>query len=101
MKYRIVLTSPANAEIGSAVNWYQRRNPKTAFRFLSRTRATISRIRQNPNRFPLIKGVIRRALVPRFPYSIYFFLKNELVFILAVRHQRQSDILRIGDNGHG
>ena len=96
MKYYVVLTSPAMADIASAVDWYQRRDPKAASRFLSYTRTTIRRIRQNPNRFRIIKGAVRRALVPRFPYYIFFFLKTELVFILAVRHQRQSDILRLG-----
>jgi len=96
MKYYVVLTPPAMADIASAVDWYQRRDPKAASRFLTCTRITISRIRQNPNRFRVIKGIVRRALVPRFPYHIFFFLKIELVFILAVRHQRQSDILRVG-----
>jgi len=96
MIYYIVLTSPAMADIASAVDWYQHRDPEAASRFVSYTRTTISRIRQNPNRFQVIKGAVRRALVPRFPYHIFFFLKTELVFILAVRHQRQSDILRLG-----
>ena len=102
MKYWIVLTSPAKADISSAVNWYQRRDPETASRFLSQTRTTISRIKKYPNSFPIFRGIIRRALVPRFPYSIYYSLRNDLVFVLAVLHHRQSDILRlVDDNGQG
>ena len=101
MKYHIILTSSAQVDINSAVHWYKRINPKIASRFLLHTRITLKRIRQDPNRFRIIRGAVRRALVVRFPYSIYFFLRNEQVFVLAVRHQRQSDILRKGgDNGH-
>ena len=98
MKYWIILTSPAKADINSAVNWYQLRDPETATRFLSQTRITISRIRKYPYRFSVFRGIVRRALVPRFPYSVYYSLRNELVFVLAVLHHRQSDILRLGDN---
>src|ERR1044072_1655920 len=96
MKYWIVLTSPAHADISSAVDWYEQRAPETASRFLSQTRNTISRIRKYPNGFQLFRGVVRRPLIPGFPYSIYFFLKPELVFVIALLHHRQSIILRLG-----
>ena len=74
----------------------------TASRFLSQILATISQIRKYPNRFAVFRGIVRRALVPRFPYSIYYFLSSELVLVLAVLHHRQSDILRLGGgNGNG
>jgi plasmid stabilization system protein ParE len=102
MKYRVILSPDAKAEISSAVHWYQRTGPDVALRFLWKTRATVNRIRQYPNSFPRVSGVIRRAVLHRFPYSIFFVLMKEFVVVMAVRHQRQSDMLRIGgDNGHG
>jgi plasmid stabilization system protein ParE len=102
MKYRIILSPDANADIGSAVLWYQRINPNLAFRFLSETDKTIRLIRQYPLSFPLVTGVIRRAVLHRFRYSIYFSLKNDEVSVIAVLHQRQSYMRRIsGRNGTG
>jgi len=94
MKYRVILSPDAEAGIGSAVRWYQRTDPDVALRFLLETRATIKRIRQYPNSFPRISGVIRRAVLHRFPYSIFFALMKEFVIVMAIRHQRQSAILR-------
>ena len=95
MKYRVILSPDARADISSAVRWYQQIDPDVAFRFLLKTEATIDRILRHPYSFQRLKGVIRRAVLHRFPYSIFFVLKNELVIVIAVRHQRQSSILRL------
>jgi plasmid stabilization system protein ParE len=95
MKYRIILSPDARADINSAVRWYQQIDPDVAFRFLLKTGATIDRIRRYPYSFQRVKGVFRRAVLHRFPYSIFFVLKNELAIIMAVRHQRQSGILQL------
>lgn len=101
MKYRLILSPDAKAGISSVVRWYQCTNPEVAFRFLSKTEATINRIRRHPYSFPRVSGVIHKAVIHRFPYSIFFVLKKQVVIVIAIRHQRQSDIFRTGgDNGH-
>ena len=94
MKYRVILSPDAEAGLSSAVRWYQRIGPEVASRFLWKTRATVNRIRQYPNSSPRVSGVIRRAVLHRFPYSIFFVLMKEFVVVMAIRHQRQSGILR-------
>jgi plasmid stabilization system protein ParE len=102
MKYQVILSPDARVGISSAVRWYQQKDPDLAFRFLLKTNTTINRIRQYPYSFPRWKGLIRRAVLHRFPYSIFFVLMKEFVVVMAIRHQRQSDILRLGsDNGPG
>src|ERR1044072_9593776 len=94
MKYRVILSPDAEGGIITALRWYQQTGPDLALRFLWKTRATINRIRQYPTSFPRISGVIRRAALHRFPYSIFFILMKEFVVVMAIRHQRQSGILR-------
>src|ERR1044072_9383678 len=94
MKCPVILSPDGKAGISSAFSWYHRTNPDAAFRFLLKTNATVNRIRQYPNSFPRVSGVIRRAVLHRFPYSIFFVLMKEFVMVMAVRHQRQSYILR-------
>jgi plasmid stabilization system protein ParE len=91
MKYRSVLSPDARADIRSAVRWYQRIDPNLAFRFKVETLATRWRIERFPFQFPLIKNTARRALLKRFPYSIYFNLNDDEVSVIAVVHQRRSD----------
>ena len=99
MKYRVILSPDAEAGISSAVQWYQPAGQEVALRFLWKTRATINRIRQYPNSFPRVSAVIRRAVLHRFPYSIFFVLMKEFVGVVAIRHHRQSVMLRL-DGGN-
>ena len=94
MKYRIILSPDAKAGISSAVDWYQRTNPGLGFRLLSKAEAAINRIRQYTYSFPRVSGVTRRAILHRFPYSVFYAVGKALVIVMAVRHQRQSGILR-------
>jgi len=38
-----------------------------------------------------MRGTTRRALLKRFPYSIYFYLKDGKASVIGVVHQRRSD----------
>lgn len=79
MNYLIILSPDAEAGISSAFRWYHHANPDAAFRFLLKTDTTINRIRQYPNSFTRVSGVIRRAVLHRFPYSIFCVLMKEFV----------------------
>ncbi|HET6978181.1 MAG TPA: type II toxin-antitoxin system RelE/ParE family toxin [Pyrinomonadaceae bacterium] len=100
MKYRVILSPDAMAGLSSAIHWYQQTNPDMVARFLLKTRATLNRIKKHPYSFPRIQGVIRRAVLHKFPYSILFVVKKQFVFILAIRHQRQSGIVPFSGNGY-
>ncbi len=100
MKYRSVLSPGAQADISSAVRWYQRTDPTQAFRFMLEIRATQRRIEQFPYQFPVVKGTYRRALLKRFPYFMFYSLDKDHVSIMAVVHQRRADIIWM-DRGNG
>jgi plasmid stabilization system protein ParE len=95
MKYHIAVSPGAEVDIDSASLWYEPTDPKLGFRFLSETDATIKRIRQYPYEFPLIRGKVRRALLKRFPYSVYYSILSDGVSIIAVLHQRRSETVWI------
>ena len=93
MKYCSIPSPDAEADIVSALRWYQQIDPNLAFRFTLEAFATLRRIKTFPYQFPVIRGTTRRALLKRFPYSILFSLKNEGLFVIAVVHQRQSETI--------
>jgi len=91
MKYRSVLSPGARADIRSAVRWYEHIDPNLAFRFRQETLAIRGRIERFPFQFRIMRGTTRRALLKRFPYSIYFYLKDGKASVIGVVHQRRSD----------
>jgi len=91
MKYQIRLSLRAKADLSSIVRWYVQTDPNLALRFLSEIQATLGRIRRMPYAFPRRGGVLRGALLRRFPYLIFYYVKLNIVSINAVMHQRRSD----------
>ena len=93
MKYRSVLSPGAKVDFDSAVRWYQHIDRNLGFRFRLETLATLRRIETFPYQFPVIDGIARRALLKRFPYSIFFDLNTDAPFVIAVVHQRRSEAI--------
>ena len=91
MRFQSITSPDAEADIDSAARWYQRIDPNLAFRFILETLATLRRVKTIPHQFPVIRGTTRRALLKRFPYSLYFYLKDDKASVIAVVHQRRSD----------
>jgi toxin ParE1/3/4 len=93
MKFQSILSPDAEADFDSASRCYLHIDIDLAFRFRRETIATNRRIKAFPYQFPLIEGIARRAFVKRFPYSIYFDLNDDEASVIAVVHQRRSDII--------
>jgi len=51
--------------------------------------AAVERIRLNPQSFPLIHGQIRRVVLSRFPYAVYFREQGTEILVIAL-HGRQD-----------
>lgn len=101
MNYRLVVSPGANADLLSVALWYLNIDPELASRFLDETDSALQRIKCMPYAFPTHTGVFRRALLKRFPYLIYYFIKMNVVVVSAILQQRRSDPpwIRRG-NGH-
>ncbi|SBO43312.1 hypothetical protein [Cyanobium sp. NIES-981] len=57
-----------------------------AVRFLPEA---VERIRQSPQSFPLIHGPIRRLVLGRFPYAVYYREQGAEILVIAL-HGRQD-----------
>src|SRR5215204_233903 len=91
MKHRIVLSPGANADFSSAARWYLNIDPNLASRFLMEIDTLLQRITRMPYAFPVLSGSFRQALLKGFPFTIYYFVKMNVVVVSAIFHQRRSD----------
>lgn len=72
MKQSTFARPEAQEDIGAGVRWYADREAGLGLRFLREVRTSLERIADNPLMFPVIEEDVRRALLNKFPYSIYF-----------------------------
>jgi plasmid stabilization system protein ParE len=83
----VVFTPAARAELMDAQDWYENEIPGLGRRFGSAVAATVERIASNPLHFPLVYKQIRRALLRRFPYALFFLHElDDSLTVLACFH---------------
>jgi len=86
----LIIRPEAEAELGEAFEWYESRVQGLGAEFLLAIEATLASIARNPLQHPLVHMTVRRALLRRFPYEIFFVLGGHHIVILAVFHAKRN-----------
>ena len=89
MPLRIVFRPQAEGETLAVCAWYESRRTGLGREFAEAVDALLDRMAARPRAFPRVHGEIRRAVLSRFPYAVYFRLDRETLVVLAV-HGRQD-----------
>lgn len=89
MAWRLIIRPEAELDIESSALWYEEQQSGLGTRFLDGLNEVLARIAENPLQFPEIEKGIRRALLRRFPYGIYFVAEQDQLVVFAVLHIRR------------
>jgi plasmid stabilization system protein ParE len=84
MNHRFI--EEALAEFIAAGRYYNQQIPGLGDSFVDEVEAGIAKILSNPTTWRIIEDNVRRYLVRRFPYGIYYTIEGDAVVIWAVRH---------------
>lgn len=83
---RLRLTPEAERDLDEAHLWYYRQAPNRAAGFLAAVNACLRTIQRHPEAFMLIDRTMRRALVRRFPYAIFYEIELRQIVVYGVFH---------------
>ena len=83
---KLILRPGVQAEIAEAASWYKERGTLLREAFLGELDEAFARVRRNPRLYPEFSQSVRRAPVRRFPYGIFFFVRDERIEVIAVVH---------------
>ncbi len=87
----LIVRPAANADITDATLWYEAKSAGLGSEFLRAADACLSEIQRIPGRFPLVHKSMRRALMRRFPYAMYFIERdNDVVAVIACMHAHRE-----------
>ena|SRR6185503_8147983 len=86
---RVKLHPDARAELRAARNWYHERSPLSALAFAQTVQNAISRIKDAPHTFPVSDHGTRKCVLQRFPFNIFYRIKETEIAIVAVAHQKR------------
>jgi len=88
--FELIVSPEAEAEMGEAFDWYEEQLPGLGSDFLLNVDAALNAILRNPKQFPVAHKNLRRTLIRRFPYQIFFILEKNRIVVLAVFHAKRS-----------
>lgn len=75
MTRRFVLRPRAENDLRAAFEWYESQRAGLGDQFLTAVRERLEAIRRFPEANPIVYRDIRRAVVSRFPYLIFYVLR--------------------------
>lgn len=93
MTYRLELRPDALADIESAAQWYEDREPGLGYDFTRTIFQEIDTLSANPLSYRLRdrRRNVRWLLSPRFPYRIVYRIQDEVITVFAVIHQARHE----------
>jgi plasmid stabilization system protein ParE len=83
---RLIYHPEAEAELVDAAEYYEERLPGLGAEFLDAVDAAVNVVLSDPLRAALCSQGIRRHLLKRFPYALYYRVGAEEIRVLAVKH---------------
>jgi plasmid stabilization system protein ParE len=89
----------AAAEVEDAIGWYSQPDINQGAAFVQELERTEAHLRSHPELYQRVEDEIRRAVLRRFPYSLFYVIENDVVLVLACMHQHRNpksreDLLR-------
>jgi plasmid stabilization system protein ParE len=87
---RVRLTPEAEADVAQAFAWYSARSHELGTEFFASFEAVVHQIERFPEIGSAVHALLRRALLGRFPYCVFYSLAAQEVVIIGCFHAHRS-----------
>jgi plasmid stabilization system protein ParE len=93
MRRRLVIQARAEADSTEAALWYDNQAHGLGGAFLAEVRSAIERVVRNPlaHRRLRRRPEVRRVLMARFPYRVFYILRPDAIIVFRVLHAARHD----------
>lgn len=86
MALPVVFRRSVGRDLAGAFGWYEAQRAGLGDQFLAAVNASFDAIGHFPEMFALVHGEVRRAIVSRFPYAVFYRVEPKRIVILTVLH---------------
>ncbi|MCU0288669.1 MAG: type II toxin-antitoxin system RelE/ParE family toxin [Acidobacteria bacterium] len=87
---RYIFHPEALQEYEEAVLYYSEISKNLAAAFIKCVENGIKKILECPNAWQIVEENIRRHLINRFPFGIYYSIEKEYIMIISVMHMNRK-----------
>ena len=90
MSFVVQVRRAAELDMAQAQGWYEQQQAGLGAAFLSEVAAVISRLAETPLIYAAVHREVRRAVLRRFPYLLWYRVTGNTVRILACTQGSQN-----------
>jgi plasmid stabilization system protein ParE len=86
MSLELILRPEAEADALEAYRWYNEQLPGLGEEFLAEIEHALETVRVNPEAHRKLHREFRRVLARRFPYAVFYAVRDERIVVFAILH---------------
>ena len=86
MTVDVRLRPEAEQDLAQSARWYEEQRPGLGQEFLDEALATFNAIAERPLASAAIYGSLRRALLHRFPFGVFYFADGDGAVVIGILH---------------
>jgi plasmid stabilization system protein ParE len=88
MSFQLIIREGAEADIAGAADWYEAQQAGLGVEFVAEAKRAIRWAASHPlvNRLMRREPEVRRVLMKRFPYRVFYIVRPHAVVVFAVLH---------------
>ncbi|MES9993421.1 MAG: type II toxin-antitoxin system RelE/ParE family toxin [Candidatus Thiodiazotropha sp.] len=90
MGYTLTIRKEAEFDIDEQFDYYEEKRKGLGHDFLLCIEEALDKLQRNPLAYRKLHKDLRRIPIRRFPYRIFYFVKNKNVIVTAVFHARKD-----------
>lgn len=90
--YKVIVKPDAELDLADAFAWYESQKSGLGEEFLNEVKTTTDRVQLYPESCSAQIETIRRCLLRKFPYGIFYTIENDIIYILAIFHNKKDPV---------
>jgi hypothetical protein len=91
MVFRLVIKPIVLIDADEAIEYYEKKLQGLGKRFYLSFLRCLEDIQSSPFTYSFIKDPVRRHLIEKFPYKVYYIVTDETIFVIGVSHAKRSN----------
>ncbi len=91
MAFKIVVKPIVWFDLEEAITWYENERQGLGEQFFNNFEDAKEKIEINPNRYRNIIPGVKRILIKKFPYKIFYIISDNTILIIGLTHAKRSN----------
>jgi len=86
----VIFSETAVKELNEAYSFYELEIEGLGEKFTDEIISSTHRISKFPDAFPIIKNEVRKCVIRKFPFNLFYSIEKNFIFVLSVAHQHRK-----------